>query len=218
MSSFDYLALLDYEHLDQHFFMKSLVKELAKEPHKRGILLHGDSPLTDRIMQEGVMRQEAQIRATKELNHRLVGLLADEGIPALGLHAYQKGLITPELTVSKASWDSLPSIPVIVLSTLIGQHEKAQEMRSLTEIQLAVASQLPISEVIGFSLLDYLEWNLHSVPSSLIEQGTLELESEFVREHLPTEIQSSIGYRITVPGTTGSASFWKGSLNVVNLQ
>lgn len=214
MAFFDYLALLDYEHLDQHFFMKTLAKELAKEPKKRGILLHADSPHTERIMQEGVMREDAQIRASKDLNHRLVGLLADEGIPALGLHAYQKGLITPEMNVSKAAWDTLPSIPVIVLSTLVGQHERAQEMRPLQQMQSVLTSQLSIQETIGFSLLDSLQWSVQSAPSLLFEKGLLEKESAFVQEHLPHELREMSGYRLSVPGSTGKASLWGGSLIV----
>ena len=160
------------------------------------------------------MREDAHIRAAKDLNHRLVGLLADEGIPALGLHAYQKGLVTPEMNVSKVAWDTLPSIPVIVLSTLVGRHEKAQEMRSLQQIQAILTSQLSIHETIGFSLLDSLQWSVQTAPSLLIEEGLLEKESEFVQEHLPHELREMSGYRISVPGSTGKAALWGGSLNV----
>lgn len=218
MISFDYIALLDYDHLDQNFFLKSFAKELAVKPDKRGILLHADSPYTERIMQEGVMRKEAQIRAVKELNHRLIALLADEGIPAIGLHPYQKELISVNGLVSESAWRSLPQLPVILLSTLRSDGGMTQETRPLSELLSVLTTSFHIPEVLGFSLIDSIQWGLTKVPSAFSEEGILERESEFFRTHIPAELRELTGYRLTVPGTKGHASLWGGSLMVKELR
>ena len=84
----DFLAILDYEHLDNGVFLTSFAKSLAQK-EKRGLIIHGDSEHTERIIQTGVMRDEARIRAIKELNHRLVALFADEGVSTIALNGFQ---------------------------------------------------------------------------------------------------------------------------------
>ncbi len=73
----DYIAVLDYEHLDNGMFLTAFAKALSQQK-SRGIILHGDSEYTERLIQTGIMREEATIRAMKDLNHRLVALFADE--------------------------------------------------------------------------------------------------------------------------------------------
>ena len=218
MISFDYIALLDYNHLDQNFFLKSLAKELAAQPHKRGILLHADSPYTERIMQEGVMREEAQIRALKDLSHRLVALLADEGIPAVGLHPFQKELISANGMISQTAWRSLPRIPVVILSTLTGASESTKGKQSLIEILSILKTSFDVPEVLGFSLIDSIQWGLTKVPELTSEEGILERDSDFFRAHIPAELQDLTGYRLCVPGVKGIASLWEGSLTIKELR
>ncbi len=218
MISFDYIALLDYEHLDNHFFLKSLAKELAKRPDKRGILLHADSPFTERIMQQGVMREEARIRAAKDLNHRLVALLADEGIPAIGLHPFQKELVSENGNVSESAWLSLPSIPVVILSTLMTEEGLSQRLHPLTHVLPILANSFEVQSLLGFSRIDSLQWNLHKIPDLYSEEGVLEQFSDFFETHIPAELRDMKGYRLCVPGVTGSASLWDGSLHVKELR
>lgn len=119
---FDFVAVLTYEHLDNGMFLTSFARSLAKKK-KRGIILHGDSEYTERIIQTGVMRQEATIRAIKDLNHRLVALLADEGVPAIALNGYQKSLVKTDnnyddILIDAKQLFSFPGETMILLSNL----------------------------------------------------------------------------------------------------
>jgi hypothetical protein len=117
---FHFLAVLTYEHLDNGMFLTAFARSLAKKK-KRGIILHGDSEYTERIIQTGVMREDATIRAVKDLNHRLVALLADQGVPAVSLNGYQKSLVKVEnnqILIDSRQLYSLPGETVILLSNL----------------------------------------------------------------------------------------------------
>lgn len=117
-----YLAILDHAHLDNNLFLSAFARSVARHSNP-GIILHGDSEYTDRIIQGGVMREDARLRAMKELNRRLVGLLADEGVAAIGLNGSQKELVryeaeTDEIRIDSGQFRSLPQQPALVLSAL----------------------------------------------------------------------------------------------------
>lgn len=117
-----YLAALDYEHLDNGVFLTSLARAISKQSDVRPILIHGDSEYTERVIQTGVMRDEATVRSIKDLNHRLIALLADQGVSTIGINGYQRELITLEndsLSLDKTYLDRLPSQPALLLSTLV---------------------------------------------------------------------------------------------------
>ncbi|MFN2373680.1 MAG: hypothetical protein ABR545_07680 [Cyclonatronaceae bacterium] len=84
------IALLDREHLDNGPFLKSLSVALSQLGDVRVLFIHADSEYTDRVMQLGVMREEALIRSTRELNRRLSSLFSDEGSACVGLNGYQR--------------------------------------------------------------------------------------------------------------------------------
>jgi hypothetical protein len=84
------IALLDREHLDNGPFLKSLSVTLSQFGDVRVLFIHADSEYTDRVMQLGVMREEALTRSTRELNRRLASLFSDEGSACVGLNGYQK--------------------------------------------------------------------------------------------------------------------------------
>lgn len=87
-----YIAVLDFENLDNGIFLHAFAQALAR--HQRpGIIIHGDSEYTNRIMQTGVMRDDASRRAIKDLNLRLTALLADAGVPAVAMHGFHKDAI-----------------------------------------------------------------------------------------------------------------------------
>ena len=48
------------------------------------------SEYTDRLMQTGMMREDARKRAVMDLNRRLITLFADHGVSAIGLNGFQK--------------------------------------------------------------------------------------------------------------------------------
>ncbi len=121
-----YIAYIDYKNLDNSLFLKSLAEATSRQSIgiTPRIFVHGDSEHTERLIQTGMMRSDAQYRAIRELNRRLVILFADYGVPAIGLNGYQRKLITfdPEsskLTIDEKYLNSLPRQPLLIISNLI---------------------------------------------------------------------------------------------------
>ncbi len=117
-----YIAILDHQHLDHSFFMKSFAESMSKQKKSQAIILHGDSPYTDRLIQTGMIRSDALLRSTRDLNHRIITLLADNGISAIGINGYQKKIIQQEkneLLIQKEWFESRPPSTHIVLSNLV---------------------------------------------------------------------------------------------------
>src|SRR5690554_5498427 len=118
----DYIAVIDYEHLDNGMFLTAFARSLAQQKGSRGLIIHGGSDYAERLLQTGVMREDAVVRATRDLNHRLIALFADHGVAAIGLNAYQKSLIRmtesgPELDIGQ--FRRLPKQPHLLISNLI---------------------------------------------------------------------------------------------------
>jgi hypothetical protein len=116
----NFLAVLDFEHLDNGLFLTSFARALA-QIKERGIIIHGDSEYTDRIIQTGVMREDARLRAMKDLNHRLTALFADEGISTISVNGYQKSLVryeNREISISRSQLDRFPVQPMLLISAL----------------------------------------------------------------------------------------------------
>lgn len=110
-----YLFIIDHEHLDNGGFLKLLSKNLAGLRLENFMLLHGDSAHTERIIQTGVMREQATIRSVKELNHRLTALFADEGIPLIAMNGFQRN------TICQPAGREGPEINAAYLKKLGGQ-------------------------------------------------------------------------------------------------
>lgn len=155
----DYIAILDYDHLDNGLFLASLANALATRGEERGLLIHGDSAYTERLMQTGVMREEARIRAMRDLNHRIIALLADHGVSAIGLNGHQRGLIkrtveSGELRVDTAQLQKLPDTPQLVLSALGTTGNGERTSIPLPELAVAASRQLSIERVYLFHASD----------------------------------------------------------------
>lgn len=120
-----YVAALDYDHLDNGVFLTTLARSLSQQQDKEKvypIIVHGDSAYTERIIQTGVMRDEATIRSLKDLNHRLVALFADQGVSTVGINPYQRNFITFDdgsLQIDYSFLNTLPERSVLLLSTLV---------------------------------------------------------------------------------------------------
>lgn len=202
----DFIAVLDHHHLDQTFFMKSLAREIALRREARIVLLHGDSPYTERIMQDGVMREEAQVRAVKDLNHRLVALLADEGISAVGLHPFQKALFTRSeegaMVLNRTEWDRLPRLPVIILSNLF-----EGRLLPLADFSRALELQLPAGDRVVFGTKDALEWQTSNPLGS-------QSPSTVPREWIPEEFVEDSGFRFSVIGAGDEARLFGGTIRI----
>ena len=189
--SIDYIAILDYEHLDNGLFLKTFANAVAKH-EQRGLILHSDSQYTNRIMQTGVMRDDARIRATKDLNNRLIALFADEGVSAIGLNGYQRELITLSkngITVDVEQLNKLPHQPVLLLSSLVYSVEtQAPVSASLSDVAAALQSALDIEQTFLFARSDDAEIIKKELPGSLDDVADKE---SFVKENVPEEFRTA---------------------------
>jgi hypothetical protein len=186
----DFLAVLDYEHLDNGVFLTSFAKSLANKQN-RGLIIHGDSEHTERIIQTGVMREEAQIRAIKELNHRLVALFADEGVSTIALNGFQKSLITYDgstIEIDKKQIDRLPEHPMILISNLAldPTSEKYRPIQ-LTNMATALSATFEIDEVTLFSIDDSSDFIKQDFPENLIISDA---DKSFVEKHIPENLRN----------------------------
>lgn len=185
----DFLAVLDYEHLDNGVFLTSFAKTLSKK-EKRGLIIHGDSAHTERIIQTGVMRNEAQIRAIKELNHRLVALFADEGISTIALNGFQKSLITYDGTtvkIDKSQIDKLPEHPMLLISNLaLNSSSNNYIPIPLTEMATALSASFSIEEITIFSIDESSDFIKQDFPEKL---HIRDADQAFVEKHIPRNLR-----------------------------
>lgn len=198
----DFLAVLDYEHLDNGVFLNSFAKSLSKKK-KRGLIIHGDSEYTERIIQTGVMRENARIRAIKELNHRLVALFADEGISTIALNGFQKSLITidnGEIEIKKNQINDLSDQPMILLSNLV--HDlQTNDYRPipLSDLANALAEAFDIENITVFSIDETSDFIKQDFPETLQVQ---EIDEDFVKKHIPENLRDlSIKIRLKSAST-----------------
>jgi hypothetical protein len=181
----DFLAVLDYEHLDNGMFLTTFAKTLSKK-EKRGIIIHGESEYTERIIQTGVMRDEATLRSIKDLNHRLVALFADEGVSTIALNGYQKSTIrheNGELHVDAEYLKNLPVQPMILLSSLAEDFNSGKPVNiPLPLLAKSLQSIFEISEVTIFSKKENIEIYSETLPDNVIITNQ---SDQFVETHIP---------------------------------
>jgi hypothetical protein len=153
-----YIAIIDYQRLDNGMFMKSFSEAMGRQRGCSGIILHGDSEYTERLIQTGMLREDAVLRSTRDLNHRIVALLADSGVAGIGINGYQRrivGVTDEDITLDRSWLESRPAGTHIVLSNLAWDHVHERVVPvSLTALADALACQLDYNAVIVFSLDD----------------------------------------------------------------
>jgi len=190
--NFDYIALLDHDHLDNGLFLTSFANAVT-EHNQRGLILHSDSAYTDRIIQTGVMRHEARIRAIKDLNHRLIALLADQGVSAIGLNGYQREMISIDdsgVSVDLKKFNQIPSQPILVLSSLVYSRKEDQPMSiELPVLAEALKESFEIDTLYLFSKSDQDELIKNDLPPKL---STLDDPNRFIREQVPNEFHDNM--------------------------
>lgn len=159
-----YIAALDYAHLDNPVFLTTLARSLSQQQRKsdvRSIILHADSSYTERVIQTGVMRETARIRSVKDLNHRLVALFADEGVSTIGINPAQRNFISledEELQIDRSFFDGLPPQSVLLLSTLVQDVEKNEPVViTLARLAAFLKAELEADELIIFTKSDESE-------------------------------------------------------------
>lgn len=185
----DYIAVIDYEHLDNAMFLTAFARSLSQQK-SRGIILHGDSTYTERLIQTGLIREEAEVRSVKDLNHRLIALLADHGVSAIGLNGYQRSLVkqtADSVQIDTAQFRNLPAQPHLLLSNLIqtGSGHQPQTIDLPLYVTL-LSSALDIREVFIFSMDESEEFIQKDRPEKLYKR---QLNDEFIESHIPAEFQ-----------------------------
>ncbi|MEX0608949.1 MAG: hypothetical protein WD016_04930 [Balneolaceae bacterium] len=181
-----YLAFLDRHHLENTIFLTAFAKSLAKQGNRRGIIIHGDSEYTERLIQTGMMREDAQIRAAKDLNRRLVGLFADNGVSTIGIHGFQKGLVTKTengLLLNKKKLQSIHSTPCLLISNLAEEKEETISV-NLPELARLFSDTFEDAEVVLFSKNERDEI---LTSSGVKDVSWEEISSDFEKNTLPEE-------------------------------
>lgn len=175
--------------------MTTLARSLAQQqdsPNIRPIVIHSDSEYTERIMQTGVMREQATIRSIKDLNNRLVSLFADQGVSTIGINPYQRKFITRQeytLQLDHSFFDTLPSQSVLLLSTLIYNSEKDKtEVGSLSELATFLQSELKADELFIFSKADESEIFTNAQQTKALQWKTM--DAEFRKKQIPDEFET----------------------------
>ncbi len=111
------IILLDSEHLDQNLFMKSFAQKLGAFKNRRIILVHGDNSYSQQLIKNGMSEHEAIERSIKEINLKLISLLADSGLSSIGIHGYQRDLVIIENDFIQIDGNYLHTLPLQVIIT-----------------------------------------------------------------------------------------------------
>lgn len=189
-----YIAALDYEHLDNGVFLSTLAQSLSQQQQNkdvRSIIVHSDSEYTERIIQTGVMRDEATIRSVKDLNNRLVALLADQGVSTIGINPYQRDFITYKNDTLHLDFDyfnTLPPEPVLLLSTLVQDLDNNRQVAiDLPRMTSFLYNQLEAEELFIFIKSDESEvFTENELPNSL-QWDTM--DSSFKEQRIPNDFR-----------------------------
>lgn len=188
-----FIAVLDYKNLDNPLFLKSFAQALTKIPKSNSIIVHGDSEYTNRIMQTGVMRDEAMVRSTKDLNHRIVTFLADFGIASIGINGYQRDMIVSKdgkTQINQSLLDKIPPNTLVVLSNLTKDEKGYIRACSLPELSEQISRERKIQDIFVFSTSESGQLFTKNENN---ESGMTKFSDFFTHDHskdLPSEFKS----------------------------
>jgi hypothetical protein len=194
------LALLDREHLDNGPFLKSLSVTLSQLEDVRVLFIHSDSEYTERVMQLGVMRDEALIRSTRELNRRLSSLFSNEGSACVGLNGYQKDSLMLKDGALKVNSDYLSEILThshVILSNMVTDRDNGSTAYiDPARLAATLAEALKPDHLIVFSTR---ESGGAIIDHRYGKSGeTFSPSDERITSLIPAEMKASeVGYRLT---------------------
>lgn len=149
------LIVLDDAHMGNTLFMKSFGHALKQLKQADVVLVHASDRYTDALIQTGLFRADASVRAAREINRKLVTWLADFGVSCSSVHGDQRGLIrrqNGELTLDRTRLHDYATQTVRVFSTLIEAENGESTPISLSEITRFLEIQIPADHVVIFSL------------------------------------------------------------------
>jgi hypothetical protein len=186
----NFLAVLDYEHLDNGMFLTAFARSLAQK-EESGIIIHSDSEYTDRLIQTGMMREDARLRAIKDLNHRLIALFADQGVSTIGVNGYQKSLIQikeDQIYINRDQVHRFPSQPMLLISGLAEDlSSKSPTALSLPDMALSFRNHFNIDEITLFSMDESSSFIKGDFPMDIIPS---EKDPDFLEKHIPQSFRS----------------------------
>lgn len=194
----NYIAILDYQHLDNALFLKSFAEAIASQEGTRGIILHGDSQYTDRLIQTGMLREDAQHRSVKDLNHRLVSLFADSGVAVVGVNAYQRNMINYNGYSLRFNHDIFAKFPVgthLLLSNLVNDTRNQKPIAyNLSDLAENLKKEMALDVIIVFSKNDTDEIINHSSRPNVIK---LKENESFKEPSVPDDLHKlAVPYRL----------------------
>jgi hypothetical protein len=186
----NFLAVLDYEHLDNGMFLTAFARSLAQKKES-GIIIHSDSEYTDRLIQTGMMREDARLRAIKDLNHRLIALFADQGVSTIGVNGYQKSLIQikeDQIYINRDQVHRFPPQPMLLISGLAEDlSSKSPTALSLPDMALSFRNHFNIDEITLFSMDESSSFIKGDFPMDIIPS---EKDPDFLEKHIPQSFRS----------------------------
>ena len=213
------IALLDREHLDNGPLLKALSVTLSQLAGVRVLFIHSDSEYTDRIMQLGVMREDALTRSTRELNRRLSALFSDEGSACVGLNGYQKDCLALKGGILNVDSDYLGKIlshSHVILSNMVADPDNSGTAFVASErLAATLTTALKPDHLIVFSTREN--------GGALVDQNygqsgeVFTSTDERVSDLIPSEIKASkMGFLITGLRQFASLPDVSGMLKVTN--
>jgi len=153
------LIVLDDAHMGNALFMKSFGHALKQIKHADIVLLHASERYTDALIQTGLFRADASVRAAREINRKLVTWLADYGVACSSVHGDQRGLIRRHngtLSMDRKRLKDYATQTVRVFSTLIMDEQGESSPISISEFTRFLEIQIPADHVVIFSLSEVI--------------------------------------------------------------
>ena len=135
-----YLVYLDAYHLDDLLFLPGLARMMGRQRGLSCLLVHGSGEQAERLLEaEGLFpeRKEGRVqvrtaaeaalveRAARQVNRQIVGVLTEEGVPAVGVQGIDRGLLRKSddgrVTTGSINWlkDLTTKRAVPVVSALV---------------------------------------------------------------------------------------------------
>jgi hypothetical protein len=149
------LLVLDDAHLGNSLFMKAFGHSLGAFRGHRIAILHASERYTDSLIQTGMFRSDAAVRAARELNRKLVTWLADHGVSCASMHGDQRGLFTLRqgtLDVDRAKLDSFAPQSTWLISTLVSMEDGSSGTIPLSEMARFLETHIPADHIVVFSM------------------------------------------------------------------